>query len=909
MHYQLKQLFSKFLGLLGRKQLEYEFEEEIAGHIARLSEDFEKRGMSRQEAELAARRQFGGATQLREWHRENRSFASVESLARDVCNSLRAMGKAPGFALTVILMLALGIGANSAVFSLADQLLLQMLPVKNPKQLVLVNTRGAFIGGSCRPCGNTFSYPAYRDMRDATPKQFSGIAARYQSPVDISVNGSAQRAAAEVVSGNYFAVLGVTSAMGRVIESSADRVTLAEPYAVLSYGYWQQRFGGSPAAFNTTIDINGHPFTIIGVAQKGFRGFDELNPADIFVPMSMKPVVTPTWDDMERRNSTWLRVFARLRPGVAIDTAQSALQVPFQGVRRADLASVHRDRDFSALYMRGSIVLQSAAKGFDTQGTVLGKPILILWAMVGLLLMIACVNIASLALARAFARQKEMAVRLALGAGRASLFRLLLTESVLLAVIGALAGLFVSFWLSGLLASFLPVKNGAALLSVFPESRVLWFTAAVTLLTTMLFGLLPALQGSSPDVGLTLKNAPAAFALGGQIRVRRIFIFAEVALSVLLLAAAGVFARNLQNLMAVDTGIKRTNLITFMVTPSRHNYSAPRARAYYLELQDRLNHLPGVTSASAAAIPVLTGDNETATVHVEGFHPGPDIDMTPRFNEIMPQFFTTLGAPLVAGRGFSARDTAGAEKVVLVNEAFVQRYVPTRHAVGLHLGYFGQGPMDYQIIGVVKNTKQADVREKIQPATYISVLQSPDKTALPDLMFYVRTAQDPNRTMQLIRKTVAKLDPTIPVSYLKTLVQQIDEDHKVDRLLAWLATAFATSAILLTTIGLYALMSFLGTGRRTEIGIRLALGAEPRQVVRLMMRELWIIAVPGVLCGVIAAVLLGRFVQSELFGVSATDPTMLGLAAGGILLVCIAAAYLPAKQSTHLNPMQALRYE
>lgn len=909
MSIHLRPILSKLVSAVSHRRMDREFEEEITEHIARLAERLERQGMSPQQAHYAAKCQFGGATQLKEWHRENRSLNWLEVPMRELQHSLRAMRRAPGFTSTIIFMLALGIGANSAIFTIADQLLFQLLPVKSPKQLVLVNDDGEFIGGSCRPCGNTFSYPAFKGLQNAASNVFSGIAARYQAPVDIGISGLGRRAQAEIVSGNYFDVLGTVPAIGRTLTPEDDKIKLVGPYAVLSFSYWQGRFGSSSEVLNQTIDINGHPFTIIGVTQKGFRGFDEMNPADVFVPMVMKPLITPTWDEMARRNSTWLRIFARLRSGVSNQTAQAALQLPFEAVLRDDLASVHRDRDFSGHYLKSRIVLQSAAKGFDNQSTILGRPILILWSMVGVLLLIACVNIASLTLARAAARQKEVAVRLALGASRLSLLRLALIESLVLAGLGGVTGLLLSSWLSGLLASFLPVESASALLRTLPDTRVLCFTVVLTVFTTLLFGLVPAIQGTRPDVAPTLKNALASLSFGGHINARRFMVFAQVTLSVLLLTSAGVFAGSLRNLMTVDTGIKRTNLLTFLVTPSRHNYSAQRAREYYIELQSRLDHIAGVTSASAASIPVLTGDNETATVHVEGFQPASDVDMTPRFNAVLPGFFTTLGVPLLRGRDFSERDTMGAPKTVMVNQAFAHRYVLSKNAVGLHLGYFGKGPMDYQIIGVVQNSKQSDIREPMQPSTYISVLQYPDAATLPDLNFYVRAAHDPSSVMQAIRRTVAQLDPSIPVSELTTLVLQIEDHHKIDRLFAWLSIAFAASAVLLSAIGLYALMSFLGARRRTEIGVRLALGAERFQVIRLMMREVWILAVPGILCGLLLATLLARFVQSQVFGIQPTDPTILTLAAVTILLVCVTAAYLPARRSTGFDLSVVLRYE
>jgi predicted permease len=906
---RFRALISRILALFARQRLDRDFREEIRQHLALLEEDFKRRGFSAEEARYAARRQFGGVTQLEEWRRENRSIPQLEAVSRDIRCALRTIRKSPGFAFTVILMLGLGIGANSAIFTVADQLLLRILPVKDPQKLVLLNYEGHFIGGSCRPCKNTFSYPAYAEIRDSARNVFAGIAARYQSPVDISVSGSAQRAEAELVSGNYFDVLGVHAAVGRVLIPKDDKIKLAEPYVVLSYSYWRRRFGGSPAVLNSSIDINGHPMTVIGIAQRGFLGFDEISPSDVFVPMMMKPVVTPTWDDMERRNSSWLRMFGRLVPGVSVESAEAAMTAPLRAVLRQDLATVHRDELFSERYMKNRIVLGSASKGFNNLEDMFGKPIYVLSVMVGLLLLIACVNVANLVLARASARQKEMAVRLALGAGRGSLVRLALTESMVLAAFGGSVGLLLSYWISGLLATFLPIENSGAVLSAAPNATVLGFTAGLTILTALLFGLAPALESTRPDVVRTLKSESASLSLvAGQITVRRLLVFAQVMLSVLLLIGAGLFAHSLYNLMSVDTGIRRTNLIEFLVTPSRHRYTAQEARQYFVDLQSRLARLPGVTSASAAQMPVLSGDSEQVTVHVEGYQNRSGEDMNPNINAVLPGFFTTMGVPLTAGRDFNVRDTVGYPKVVIVNEEFVKRYVPEGNPVGLRLGWFGQGPRDYQIIGVVKNSKQSDLREQIKPCTFISLLQYPG-AALPDLTFYVRTVHDPLTEARQIRRTVAQIDSSIPVSKLKTLDMQIDETQNIDRLFACLSTAFAAAATLLASIGLYGLMMFVVSRRRLEIGIRLALGAERHQVLSLMMKEVLLLSFSGVSCGLLFALLLARFVQSQLYVVTAADPFVITLACSVILAVCCIAGYLPTLSATKVDPSAILRYQ
>src|SRR5579884_4259319 len=638
------------------------------------------------------------------------------SMRADLRFVSRSLCRSPAFLTAAVLSLALGIGANTAMFSLTDQILLRTLPVKDPQRLVLFKWTGQFIGGTTRGYRDSFSYPMFVDLRNANPGVFTGVAARYQDSVDIGWRGPAQRAVAELVSGNYFDVLGVTPAIGRTLTPDDDKVKNAEPYVVLGYGFWQSRFGGDPSILNRTIDLNGTPMTVVGVAQRGFQGFEALSPADVFVPLMMKTTVTPTWDHMERRNSIWLRVFGRLKPGISEQAALAALAPVYRAALESDLVQKPHDRDFAARYLKNKLQFTPAAAGFQQTEQIFAKPLRVLLAMVGTLLLIACVNVANLLVSRAAARQKEIAIRISLGATRGALVRLILLESTLLAVVGGTLGLFLSEWIAGALVAMVPFDNIATAIHTTPDARILAFTAGVTLLTALLFGLVPAFESTRPELAPILKDEAGSLSgAHGQTRVRRALVVSQVALSLLLLNGAGLFARSLYNLLSVNSGISTAHLLTFAIDPSMHRYSPARERTLLNSVEERLSHLPGVISASASSSPVLANSNWQNTVHIAGVQPPAGDEMNMGFNQVMPGFFSTMGVPLLMGRELTERDTAGAPQVVIVNQTFAKRYFPHESPLGHHLGWFGMPTAPYEIVGVVGDMKNGDLKEDIRP--------------------------------------------------------------------------------------------------------------------------------------------------------------------------------------------------
>ncbi|MFN7992790.1 MAG: ABC transporter permease [Bryobacteraceae bacterium] len=819
---------------------------------------------------------------------------------------VRNLMRRPAFLITAVSTLALGIGATTAIFTLTNQILLRLIPVKDPNRLVTFHWTGQFIGGSTRGYEDSFSYPMYKDLREGA-KGVTAIAAQYQDYVDVSDKGPSQRATAELVSGNYFEVLGVTAAMGRLFTPEEDKLKGGEPYVVLSHDFWYSHYGADHSVLNHVIDVNGHPMTVIGVAQPGFQGLQTLSPADLFVPLMMKAEITPTWDDMERRDSIWLRLFARLQPGSDIRTVESPLGTAYRTGLENDLATNSRDRDFSAHYRQNHLRLVTGEQGFGSMREFFAKPPYVLLAIVAALLLIASVNVANLLITRAAARQNEISIRLALGATRGSLIGLVMIESAVIAMAGGLFGLMLSDWIASVLVRFLPFENVAFTVRTAPDIRVLICAAGLTVFTALLAGLAPALQSLRPGVAHVVKQSARGLSLGsGQTQFRRVMICGQVALSFLLLAAAGLFARSLYKLMMVNTGMDTEHLLGFSIDPSRHNYRADRARRLYLDLQNRLERIPGVRSASAASFAVLSGENWQNTVHIKGYQPAKNEDMNPGWNEMLPGFFSAAGAPLVAGRDFTERDTAGSTSVVIVNETFQKRFFPHGSPIGRHIGWGGSGPANIEIVGVVKDIKNADLKEKPRPWTFTALLQNP--TPGP-VTFYVRTARSPIDAARAVQQAVYGLDAALPVFDVKTLRTRIDETHFLDRLLAWLSVSFGFLATLLAAIGLYGTTAFSVARRTQEIGIRVALGALRGNVLRLVMSEVLLLAGLGLAVGLVAVVAAGRLIESQLFEMKASDPVVIAVTAAVILAVSALAGYLPARRASRIDPMQALRWD
>jgi predicted permease len=830
----------------------------------------------------------------------------METLRQNLTYAFRTLRRNPGFAAVVVLTLGLGIGANAAIFTVLDQVLLRALPVQEPERLVMLDGPGAFVG---RTQGHfAFSYPMYRDLRDRNPV-FTGLLARYSTSVTLTYKGQAERADSELVSGNYFDVLGVRPALGRVLSPDDDRVPGGHPVVVLSHGFWKRRFAADPSILNQAVTVNGHPMTVVGVAPRGFQGTDVASAPDLFVPMMMKAQVTPTWDDLDNRRSRWLQIVGRLKPGVGPEQAKAALDVVYAPILEDEvkLAPANVPSGFREKFLARRLSVLPGLRGQSDLREQFSTPLLVLMGMVGLVLLIACANVANLLIARASFRQKEIAVRLALGAGRRRIVGQLVVESLVLAVLGGLAGLVLAVWTSDMLVRALPFEGAVRALSTGPDLRVVGFTFAVALLTGLVFGLLPAWQSSRPALTSTLKNESTTVTAGHpRARLRKGLVVAQVAFSLLLLIGAGLFSRSLSNLRSLDPGFQADRVLTFAIDASLNGYSQERIRTLVAQIQERLGSLPGVKQAGLAENGMVTGAAWSSTIKIPGYTPQEGENMNPNVNRVGPGFFSTLGMPLVAGREFTERDSAEAPKVAVINETMARKHFPGRIPLGERFFFAGEEQDPVEIVGVVKDAKDVTLRDESARYVYTPYAQGFE---LGYATFFVKTGADAPSAAEATRAAVRQIDPALPVFALKTLRVQVEESLFAERAVALLSACFGVLATLLAAVGLYGVMAYTVGQRTREFGIRVALGAERQRILWLVLREVALLGALGIALGLPAAWGLARVVQSQLYGLSPSDPVTLATSVVVIAAAALFAGFVPARRATRVEPMVALRYE
>jgi predicted permease len=834
----------------------------------------------------------------------------MESFFEDIRHGLRTLLKNPAFTLVAILTLALGIGANTAMFSLTDQVLLRMLPVQKPQELVVLTSPGIKPGHvwSDTDDGPSFSYPEYKDLRDRN-QVFSGLLARYVTEVNISGQGDSQLANAELVSGNYFDVLGVTSSIGRVFGPGDETAKSANPVAVLSHGFWARHFGSNTQILNKQILVNGTSFTVVGVAQAGFNGVQVGQSPDLFVPITMKPQMTPNRDGLDTRRDYWVALIGRLKPGMTIERAESGLLPTFHAMLEEDAPSLKLTGTKKQQYIDQKIYLKPGSHGRPTLQADYRQPLLILMGMVALVLLIACANLASLLVARSEARQREIALRQVMGAGRGRLVRQLMTESLLLSTIGGIAGIVVASWTLGAIVSAIPESIGANGLKPQLDDRVLIFAVALSVVTGILFGLAPAIRATRESLQTTLKDQGVGVTGGrGDVRLRKVLMVGQVALTAVLLAGAGFFAHSLMNLKGQEIGVRTEHAIEFSVSPELNGYTPTRTAQLVDRMRQTIAALPGVRAVSYAEIPVLSNSNSTTNITVEGYNAQEGESTDVEVNSMGPNYLAAVGTPLIRGRDIAESDVATSQKVAVINEAMERRFFAGRDPIGQHFGW-GQGDgikVDVEIVGIMKNSKSVDLRQTIVPFVITPYTQNEH---VGSATFYVRTNQDPLALATSLRSTVRNIDSSLPMYDLKTLRSQVDEIVFTDRLVTIFSLCLGALASLLAALGLYGVMAYVVARRTREIGIRMALGATQHNVSWMILREIVGMSAAGLTFGLIAAYALGRVVETQLFGVKASDPLVFLVAALLLGSVAMMAGWLPARKAAGVDPMIALRYD
>jgi putative ABC transport system permease protein len=836
----------------------------------------------------------------------------MHTLLQDVRYGLRMLGKNPGFTLIAILTLALGIGANTAIFSLLNQVLLRRLPVRNPGELVILKSPGPKRGHvwSDGDDSEIFSYPLYKGLAKNTAV-FEGVIARYPFSASIASHGQTERGSGELVTGNYFDVLGARPSLGRVLSPADDDVQGAHPVIVLSHSYWMRHFGGDAGVLNQAVLVNNTEMTVVGVAQSGFSGIQVGQMPDIFVPMTMKGQMTPIRNGLDDWNDSFLAVLARLKPGVSMEQAQAGINVGYRGLLEQQAATLKfkaggkDEKEF----LSKKIVLSPGAQGRTVLQRDSGPALMALFAMVALVLLITCTNVANLLLAKAAARQREFAIRSALGASPGRMMQQLLVESFLCALGGGVLGLILGTWTMNILTQAVVSEGGVQGITSSVDGSVLGFAAAATVVSALLFGLIPAWRATRAGVSQMLKDQGSTTSAGpGHVRFRKYLVAGQVAFTLLLLTGGALFARTLWNLRKQNLGLSTENLITFSISPQLSGYDEAKTVALVDQLREKLGALPGVLGVGSSQIPVLTGTDMGTNITVEGRQNLDTDDRHVNYDAVSPNYFSTMRVPLLAGREFNAGDTATSTRVAIINEAMEKEFFGKRNPIGVHLA-MGSGndiKFDIEIVGVVKNWKQEHVRTADRPYFFRPYSQF---GKLFGMSFYVRSQQDPLLIANAMRETVRGADANLPVYDLKTVQRVVDEDLFAERVIAGLSAAFGGLAALLAALGIYGVLAYLVVQRTREIGIRLALGAAAGHVRGLVFKEVGWMVLAGALAGLPAAYGLARLSESLLYGVHAGDAGVYAASVGIICLVAFVACYIPSRRATRIDPIVALRYE
>jgi predicted permease len=897
-----------------RPRVEAELATELSFHIDQLTNENIAAGMGAREARQAALRAFGGLTQIQERCREMRGTRFIEELFQDLRYAVRTLRMSPAFTIIAALSLALGIGANTAIFSLINSLLLRPLPgVQEPGRLVAVgdpSRTGGRSEGNVRT--DLFSYPLYEQIRDHD-QVFTGIFASGRAGrVAVSSEGAgdpkagAETARGRIVSGNYFSVLGVPAFLGRTFTAAEDRAPGSDPFVVISHDYWKRRFGRDPGVIGRSITLNGSLFTVVGVTPPGFSGEIVGFPTDVWIPLMMQLQVNPGRPALDRWDTSWLLLMGRLKPGASIPQARAEMNaLVARAVSTFAGSKIPKEMMPGPQAMR--VQTSSGASGFSSLRPQFTQPLFILMIIVALVLVVACTNVANLLLERAMGRQKEIAVRLSIGAGRPRLIRQLLTESLLLSGLGGVLGILFALWAGPALLR-LAGGSSSVTLDLRPDLPVLAFTAALALLTGIAFGLAPARRATRVELAATLKeNARSVMGSGkgsGRLPAAKLLVVGQFALSLLLLTCAGLFVRTLQNLERLDLGVDRDHLLMLKVDPVAAGYTGDRLMAFPARFLERMKTLPGASAVTYSENGIFSGTESDSSVRLEGVNAGAD-GLNIAYDRVGPDYFRSLRIPLLLGRDIGSPDREGTTLVTVVNEALAKRYFPGTSPIGKHLTVTGPPDMVFEIVGVAHDVRDHELRGTVPPRFYTALAQS--TTFASAFNMEIRTGQ-PAALTETVRQAVREHDPGLAVVELRPLNAMIDDSINHERLIAKLSAVFGLIALVLASIGLYGVVSYTISRRVNEIGIRMALGAQREDVLWMVLRETLLLAFAGVAVGLLFALAAARLVTSLLFGLSGRDPGTLAASTAILVVVALLAGAIPGTRATRVNPTQALRY-
>ncbi|MES2223278.1 MAG: ABC transporter permease [Acidobacteriota bacterium] len=891
-----------------RREMMDDLSAEIEQHLNEKIEALMAEGMSREEAVHAARRAFGNYTLLQERGREFWMWNWAENLWADLKFTVRQLRKSPGFTVTAVMTLALGIGATTAIFSLFLQVLLHSMPVQDPQSLVLLRATGANTGSMSNYGDPTFyfSMPMFRDMQRQAGKVFASMAASGPFPGTLRTDGTALNLEGDFVTGDFFNALSLRPALGRFIEPADDRVAGSNPVVVLSYSEWQQGFGGSHTVLNRVIDINGHPFTVVGVAPPGFTGLDPRMPIQIFVPMSMEPVI-PTHDRswLLRHDATWVNVVARLQPGMTAQRAEVELNPLWYALRKSELPLFgHMPPSFAQAFMTTHLFVESGMQGLPFQARQLGPKLELLMAMALLVLLIACVNLGNLLLVRGTIRAKEIGVRAALGASRLRLIAWVLIEGWVIAALGGAVGIGLGLLVErpltvGLLRQH-PVASNLG-------THLLLFGMALLLLTGLISCLPSMFLTTRPDLTRVLHESTAQSSKGGG-RLRLALTSMQITLSFVLLVGACLLARSLYNLRNLDLGLKTDHLIKFDTDVRSTGMTLAQTPATMGQIAGEIRRQPGITSVGYSSVGILSGDRTGSNITIAGYKPREGEDMEPDNNSVSSSFFSTFGIPLLTGRVFTQADELAIHKVAVVNSVLAEHYFGgPQKAIG-QMFCFGSGDHsnpDTMIVGVVRSAESVSVGQKPVSMIYLPFGQKKGQNAT----FYIRTALPAKQVFAVVRRTVRAVNPGLPVDNLSTFADQINGGLATPHLLAMLSVSFGFLAILLAAIGMYGVLAYSMTQRTREIGIRIALGASRLKVTRAVLQQVAMSSLMAAACGVPISLLLTRYLRDELFHVTYNDPWSFAVAGLVTLFAIAVASYFPVRRAVSVNPVRALRAE